>query len=140
MKDFEQIKKDVPKEIADKMNAVTIDYTKDNILPEINKKEADELGVDVLPIRLKQSSIERNREHHPEVDPRTEKALLATALYAPDNTAAGKGKGYIHFAKHIGNKKNSLVLLDMEKTEDGFYDIVHYFFINDNKRKKVMNE
>lgn len=140
LKYFEQIKKSVPKEIADKMNAVNIDYTKDNILPEINKKEADELGVEILPIRLKQNSIEIHRSRHPEVDPKTENALLATALYAPDNTAAGKGKGYIHFAKHIGNNKNSLVLLDMEKTEDGFYDIVHYFFINDKKRKKVMNE
>lgn len=140
LKDFEQIKKSVPKEIADKMNAVNIDYTKDNILPEINKKEAEELGVEVLPIRLKKSSIEIHKSHHPEVDSKTENALLATALYAPDNTAAGKGKGYIHFAKHIGNNKNSLVLLDMEKTEDGFYDIVHYFFINDKNRKKVMNE
>lgn len=137
---FEQIKKSVPKEIADKMNAVNIDYTKDNTLPEINKKEADELGVEILPIRLKQSIIDRNKGRHPEVDPRVEKALLATALYTPDNTAAGKGKGYIHFAKHIGNKNNSLVLLDMEKTEDGFYDIVHYYFISDNRRKRVMNE
>ena len=140
MKSFEQIKKSVPKEIADKMNAVNIDFAKDNILPEINKENAEELGVEILPIRLKQSIIERNRGRHPEVDPRVEKALLATALYAPDNTAAGKGKGYIHFAKHIGNKNNSLVLLDMERTEDGFYDIVHYYFINDNRRKKVMNE
>ena len=137
---FEKIKKSVPKEIADKMNAVNIDYTKDNELPEINKKEADDLGIEILPIRLKQSIIDRNKGRHPEVDPRVENALLATALYSPDNTAAGKGKGYIHFAKHIGNKNNSLVLLDMERTEDGFYDIVHYYFINDNRRKKVMNE
>ena len=140
LESFEKIKKNVPKEIADKMNAVNIDFTKDNVLPEINKDIAKELGVEVLPIRLKQSIIERNRGRHPEVSQEVENALIATALYAPDNKAAGKGKGYIHFAKHIGNKNNSLVLLDMERTNDGFYDIVHYYFINDNRRKKVMNE
>lgn len=128
---FEQIKKSVPKEIADKMEQVDISGKGDSILPEINEKESKELNKPIRKIRLKENIKVRQKKEHNDVTDELAKALIATALYDPDFTKEGYNPQYLHFVRRIKDNKNSVVLVDMQESDDGYYDIVHYLFMRD---------
>ena len=115
---------------------IDIDFSKDNELPKINKKDADELGVKQLPVRLKKTIIDRQNEKHPESREEANK-IIASAVYSPDAKIPGKKPGYMHFIKSLDNDENSLVLLDLEESPDGYYDIVHYFKVDDRNKKRI---
>ncbi|MDR0675824.1 MAG: hypothetical protein LBF97_02150 [Elusimicrobiota bacterium] len=138
---FERIKSEVDPEVRAKMEKVNIDFEKDNILPELNKEDLEELELKKdYPVRLKKNIIARQDLEHTEIKKEDVNMLLATALYNPDIKAEGKGEGYIHFVKKLGNNKNSLVLLDIKENYDGFYDIVHYFFIREKSKKQMLKK
>ena len=136
---LERIKKEVSPEVRAKMEKVKLDPSKDNILPELNEDTLEELEIDPLPIRVKKDIIARNKEHHSEIGEEETNLILASALYAPEQKAKAKGGGYIHFTKKIGDDDNTLVMVDFERNE-GYYDAVHYFFVNDRRHKKIMGE
>lgn len=133
---FEQIKENVPANVREKMEKVDIDFSNDNIFPEINQQDAEELGIKQHPVRLKKTIIDRQAEKHPETKEKTN-LLIATALYAPDVKIPGKTDGYMHFIKNLGKGSHSLVLLDLQESPDGYLDIVHYFEIDDRNKKRI---
>lgn len=115
---------------------IEIDFSKDNELPKINKKDADELGVKQLPVRLKKTIIDRQNAKHPESQ-KDANEIIASAVYSPDAKIAGKKPGYMHFIKSLDTDENSLVLIDLEESPDGYYDIVHYFKVDDRNRNRI---
>jgi hypothetical protein len=139
---FEQIKESASPEVRAKMEKVKIDFKSDNILPELNQSDIDNLQLKPHKVRLKTGIIRRQDFRHSDVKDDDVNMLLATALYAPDKVVPGKSKGYMNFLKTLGNDDNSLVLLDLKETKDEvsgeeFYDIVHYYFIDDYAKRKL---
>lgn len=126
-------------EKKDKTIKIKIDFTKDNILPSIREKDAKELGIKEKPVRLKKSIIERQKNKHPETQTEAEK-IISSALYSPDLKVIGKKEGYMHFIKRIEENNNSLVLIDLKESADGYYDIVHYFRVDERNRKRITKE
>ena len=123
-------------EIQKKINSVSIDFSKDNVLPELNKEDLEYLGIkSSYKIRLKKSIIDRNNKEHSDVSKEETKNLLVKSLYFPDFISIGNKPNYFHFIGKEENGKSPLTLLDIE-IKDGFLDIVHYFFIRPRARKK----
>ena len=135
-KTFRQLKENVPSEVREKMEKVNIDFSKDNILPEINLEDAAELGVEAKPVRLKKTIIDRQEAKHPETRENAN-VLIASALYAPDIKIPGKKAGYMHFIKQLSDENHSLVLLDLQESPEGYFDVVHYFGIDDKNKKRI---
>ena len=133
---FGKIKESVSKEAREKMEKVNIDFSKDNFLPEINKKDADELGIEAKPVRLKKSILDRQTAKHPETK-ESANIILASALYAPDIKIPGKKDGYMHFIKQLSDDNHSLVLLDLQESPEGYFDVVHYFGIDGRNKKRI---
>lgn len=131
----------------EKIASVHIDFSKDNILPELNESELEKVGVkDNKPILLKKSVIERNRTEHSDLTNEDFEQIVANALYAPSEVfPANKEKPYYHFAKVIevnskGKPEIGLALLDVDERKDNF-EIVHAHFVRSSsyetmKRKK----
>ena len=132
---------------AEKIASVHIDFSKDNILPELNESELEKVGVkDNKPILLKKSVIERNRTEHSDLTNEDFEQIVANALYAPSEVfPANKEKPYYHFAKVIevnskGKPEIGLALLDVDDRKENF-EIVHAHFVRSSsyetmKRKK----
>lgn len=119
-----------------KAHNLNIDFSTDNVFPKINEKDAKELGVKALPVRLKKKIIDRQREIHPETEEEANE-IISGAVYSPDVKIPGKTPGYMHFIKQIEDDSNSLVLLDLQESDDGYYDIVHYFKVDDRNKKRI---
>jgi hypothetical protein len=135
-KTFEKIKQEVSAEVRAKMESVKIDFDRDNVLPELNKREADDLRIKPKKIRLKKEIIDRQDIRHSEIPLKDTNMLIATALYAPDVFGRDRNNGYITFIKRLSKESSSpLVLLDAEESEE-CYDIVHYHFIKGRQLKK----
>ncbi len=107
-----------------------IDETKDNILPDLNEDVLADMGLEEnIPIRLKKSIIERNKEKHPDITSEDTKYILKEGLYKPDMILPGEKPSYYHLVGKTQNKKSPVVLLDIQKSEDGYLDIVHFFYV-----------
>ncbi len=135
---FERVLKSVSPQIRQKMEAVKIDFQKDNILPKMNGEDADYLGIKPLPFRLKKTIIARQEALHPMDEEKTNK-ILACALYNCEFIGGKRGNGYINFISSLSEDRNPLVLVDVRESEEGYYDIVHYYFLTNRKKAKKMS-
>lgn len=124
----------------EKIASVHIDFTRDNLLPELNEESLAEMGLQKnKKVLVKASIIERNSVHHPDVKPEDAARLIGQTLYAPDDIFPGKsGTGkYFSFVKFIeysdrdGKPRFGVVLLDINEHNDHF-EIVHWHW---TKRK-----
>ncbi|MCH5201903.1 MAG: DUF1073 domain-containing protein [Oscillospiraceae bacterium] len=116
---------------------VSIDFTKDNILPNLNQEQLDVLGVENKPVLLKKSVIDRTQSQHPEVSPEDYKEIIETALYNPDLVVPGnEKKPYYNFIARVGEDKNSVVLLEVSNEKENF-EIVHIHWARDKSRKSL---
>lgn len=136
---YEQILSEATPEVRKKMESVKIDFTRDNILPEINKEDADYLGIKVRPFRLKKEIIERQDIKHPLSDKKAQ-ILLSCALYNPEYIGGERDNGCVNFITSLRHNRNPLVLVDVKESEDGYYDIVHYYFLDEKSNKKKRAE
>jgi len=122
-----------------KINQIKIDFSKDNILPEINESDAKKIGVKPRKVRLKKSIIERNHIKHPDVKDDETISIIGNALYKPEQIRTAKGSDkYFHFIGRRSEKESPIVLLDVELSEDGYFDIVHYFKMRDSSREYII--
>lgn len=81
-----------------KINKVHIEVEKDNVLPELNEKELQAMGItESKPVLLKKSSIERNLSEHGDIKPEDFDFIIGNTLYSPDKVVKGKNpdKDYI---------------------------------------------
>lgn len=132
-------KKEEDKKVRSKINQIKIDYSKDNILPEINETDAKKLGVKPRKVRLKKSIIERNKIRHPDVKEEETVEIIGNALYKPEKIIKGKGRDtYFHFISRSKGNESPLVLLDVQISEDGFFDIVHYFKVREKSKEFLL--
>lgn len=137
-KDYERVLSEVTPDVRNKMEAVKIDFTKDNVLPEMNKEDADYLGIKVRPFRLKKKIIDRQALVHPLSADKTNK-ILSCALYNSEFIGGKRENGYVNFISSLTDNRNPLVLVDVQESEDGYYDIVHYYFLTNRKKAKKMS-
>ena len=108
-------------------------------MPEINEKDAEKIGITPKKVRLKKNIVLRNLKEHPDIYGEEAKEIIAKALYEPEMIIRGKGSDkYFHFIAKREGRNSPLVLLDVEVSQDGFLDIVHYFKIRERSRKSLI--
>jgi hypothetical protein len=121
----------------EKINSLKIDFSKDNILPELNSEDLEELGVESKPVLLKKNIIIRNLSRHPEVKPEDYEFMLGEALYNSDAIFRGnEEKPYFNFISRVNDEKNSIVLLEVSETKHN-YEIVHLHWAKDKQRRTL---
>lgn len=118
-----------------KINSVNIDFTKDNILPELNKEEQELLGAGNKKVRIKKSILDRNKKHD-DVNKGDDNYIIASGLYNPEMVLPAKSDNYFHFISHVGDDKNSIVLLDIV-SEGEYLDVVHYYYTKDKGVRRI---
>lgn len=128
---------------AEKIASVHIDFTKDNILPELNEEDLPKIGAKKnKPVLLKKNIIDRNSARHPDISDEDLNGIVANALYSPSEIFHGYSeKPYYNFAKLIeinskGKPEIGLVLLDIDEKKDNF-EVVHAHFVNDKGLQRV---
>ncbi len=116
-----------------KMNVVRLDFHSDNYLPPLNIEEQERFNIPDVPVRIKKERIEGNLKHF-DVNGYDDDYIVGSALYNPTMFLPAKRPNAYHLISKIGKDKNSLVLPDIEYNKnDNFLDVIHYFYIDDNK-------
>ena len=112
--------------VQGKINSVKIDFTRDNILPELNEEDLAELGKESKPVLVSKRMLDRNRKEHPELSEKEYNFMIAKALYDPDYVfpANPEKTSYYHFISNIGDKYNSGVILELSDNKEN-YETVH---------------
>lgn len=118
-----------------KINSIKIDFSKDNIFPELNQEEREKLGTGNKKVRLKKSILERNQKHN-DVNKGDDNLIIGNGLYNPDMVLPAKKANYHHFISHIEDDKNTIVLLDIVSSGE-YLDIVHYYYTKDKGVKRI---
>ena len=128
----------LPKEIQDKINSVNIDFSKDNILPELNEDDLKELGIEKSKkILLKKSIIDRNLSEHKEVKPEDYNRIIKFCLYSPELIFKGnESKPYFNFITRL-ERDNSGVILEIENTKE-YFEIVHIIKLRDKSVRSII--
>lgn len=110
----------------EKIKAVKIDFTQDNVLPELNAEDLEELGVESKPILASKRMLDRNKIAHPDISEAEYDVLLGSSLYNPQYIfpANPDKPDYFHFISTIDDGKNSGVILELAKNKDNF-EVVH---------------
>ncbi len=132
---------------AEKIASVHIDFTKDNILPELNDDTLMKLGEkNSKSVLLKASLIKRNLGKHLDVSEKVMQEIIAEALYNPiDVFPANPDKpNYYHMASFVeipgkDGLKMGLVLLDIDKSKEHF-EIGHAYFVDGDGFEKAKNK
>lgn len=120
----------------------SIDFTKDNALPNLNKETLEEYGLADKPVLLKKVIIDKNRASHPEVKDEYAKEIIGNSLYNPVfiYSANPDKPAYKNFISKIGKNKNTTVTLEVAETKEN-YEIVNYHYLDnkgvERKRKKA---
>lgn len=124
-------------DIEEKISKIKIDFTKDNILPELNAEDLEELGVKSKPVLLKKTVIDRNLSQHPDVEVKDYEMMIGKALYDADAILPGNAeKPYYNFIARVSGDKNSVVLLEVADNKDNF-EIVHFHWAKNKQRRTL---
>lgn len=123
---------------SEKKASVKIDFTKDNVLPKLNPETIATLGPEAdKPVRLKQTTIQRNQDQHHEVPEGEYNSALGEALYSPELVGrADIDKPYYNLIGRVGPKKSSVVILEL-KCDAAHCDIVHVHYLRDKSRRTL---
>lgn len=136
---------------AEKIASVHIDFTRDNILPELNEDTLDKLGENSnKQVLLKASTIKRNLGRHIDVSESVMQDIICEALYNPIDVfpANPNNPNYYHLASFVeiprkDGLKMGLVLLDIDKNKE-YFDIGHAYFVDgrgfNNSKKKAQKK
>jgi hypothetical protein len=126
-----------PEEIRKKQARVNIDFEKDNILPELNKEDLEELNKPSKPVLLKKSIIDRNIAIHPELKKDDYNIIIRKSLYEPNLIFSGHNKNYTNFISKLHDTVNSTVLIELSESKSN-YEIVHIHKIYDKNLKSMI--
>lgn len=136
-------------EIQRKISSVHIDYTKDNVLPELNKDTLQKIGIkEDKKVLLKKNIIDRNfsSEHHGDLTKSDFENILKKVLYRPSRAWHSKGDvpNYIHLESYVttgtrGKKLYGLVLIDRMDTKE-YIEIVHAYYTDDKGLQRAMKK
>ncbi len=125
----------------EKIAAVQIDFSKNNILPWLNHEQLEVLGSKSKPVLFKKSTLGRNAGiRHKDILKSEYDELLGVALYSPAFPPIKDPvrKNYWHFIGKAG-KYNSVVLLDVEDKKTHF-EIVHLIKMKERGITKLLRK
>ena len=110
----------------EKVKSVKIDFSRDNVLPELNEEDLSELGKESKVVLVTKRMLDRNKKEHPEISEEEYSYLIAKALYEPDYVfpANEEKTSYYHFISNVGDNSNSAVILELSD-EKYAYETVH---------------
>lgn len=121
----------------------SIDFSKDNKLPNLNQDTLEQYGFEDKPVLLKKSIIEKNKVNHPDITDDMAREIIGNSLYKPEAILkANKDKpAYHNFITRLKDDKNSIVLLELSDEKEN-YEIVNYHYISDDgvDRKKRIDK
>ena len=129
-----------PPNLSEKTKAVKISTKENNILPALNLADLKALNVPNKPVIFKKNTLERNINVHSDIALKdypllTGKALYEHKLVFKDNVKTN----YVHFVGQIAEKKNSIVLLDVDVTKQNF-EIVHLQRMNEKGLERLLKK
>ncbi len=121
----------------------SIDFSKDNKLPNLNQDTLEQYGFEDKPVLLKKNIVEKNKLNHPDITDDMAREIIGNSLYKPEAVLkANKDKpAYHNFITRLKDDKNSIVLLELSDEKEN-YEIVNYHYISDNgvDRKKRIDK
>lgn len=131
-------------EIQAKIDSLnSIDFSKDNKLPNLNKDTLEQYGFEDKPVLLKKNIVEKNKLNHPDITDDMAREIIGNSLYKPEAVLkANKDKpAYHNFITRLKDDKNSIVLLELSDEKEN-YEIVNYHYISDDgvDRKKRIDK
>ncbi|WP_300716744.1 hypothetical protein, partial [uncultured Brachyspira sp.] len=128
------------KEIQEKIDKLqSIDWEKDNILPNFTQSLLKEYEFKDKPILLKANIINRNfNEKHKEVNKEKAIKILGNALYKTDEIFYGREDrpNYYNLIHYTDDGHSDLVLVEIEDTKEN-YEIVHFYSMNKRGQRKL---
>ena len=129
-------------EIQEKIDSLnSIDFSKDNKLPNLNQDTLEQYGFEDKPVLLKKNIVEKNKLNHPDITDDMAREIIGNSLYKPEAILkANKDKpAYHNFITRLKDDKNSIVLLELSDEKEN-YEIVNYHYISDdgiNRKEKI---
>ena len=136
----EEEKQKNEKEIQEKIDKLkSIDWEKDNTLPNFPKSFLEEYDLKDKPILLKKSVIERNfNQRHNDIDKEKAIQIFGNALYKTDDIFYGREDrpNYYNFIHYTDDGHSDLVLVDIEETKEN-YEIVHFYKMNKKGQRRL---
>lgn len=131
------------KEIQEKIDKLkSIDWGKDNTLPNFPKSFLEEYELEDKPILLKKNIIDRNfYDRHKDIDKEKAIKILGNALYKTNDIFYGREDrpNYYNFIHYADDGRNDLVLVEIEDTKEN-YEIVHFYRLNKRGLNKLKNQ
>jgi hypothetical protein len=121
-----------------KIDSIKIDPSKEvNELPRLNPETLEALGAKTdKPVILRKRVLEKNRVSHPDVTPEEYNQIIGNSLYRHEAVLpAHENRPYFNLISRVGEGKNTIVLLDVEDTKEGF-EIVNWHWIGDDGRQR----
>lgn len=129
------------KEIQEKIDKLqSIDWEKDNTLPNLNKDTLEQFDLDDKPILLKKDIIEKNKLNHPDITNEKAIRIIGNALYKPEVIlkANPNKSAYHNFITRTDDKHSDIVLLELSD-EKGNYEIINYHIVRNAGRIQKEN-
>ena len=131
-------------EIQEKIDSLnSIDFSKDNKLPNLNQDTLEQYWFEDKPVLLKKNIVEKNKLNHPDITDDMAREIIGNSLYKPEAILkANKDKpAYHNFITRLKDDKNSIVLLELSDEKEN-YEIVNYHYISDDgvDRKKRIDK
>ena len=125
-------------DIEEKISKIKIDFTKDNILPELNAEDLEELGKSNKPVLVSKRMLDRNKSVHPDLDEKDYDEMLGISLYRPNYIfpANPEKPNYFHFIGKIEDGKNSGVIVELAENKDN-YEVVHVQRLRDKSVERI---
>lgn len=131
-------KEEKQKEIEEKIEKLKeIDWTKDNILPNLNKDTLNKFNLEDKPILLKKNIIEKNKLNHPDITEEEARRIIGNALYKPETIlkANHEKPTYHNFISRTDDKHSDIVLLELSDEKEN-YEIINYHIIKNRQREQ----
>ena len=127
------------KEVQTKIDSVKIDFTRDNILPELNKEDLEELGIKSKPVLVSKRMLDRNKQAHKEISEKEYSILLSIGLYNNQYIfkANPEKPNYYHFiGKLEDGKHNAGIIIELAETKENF-EVVHITKLRDKSVEQI---
>ena len=131
----------------EKISKSKIDFSKDNILAELNEEDLKEIGCEENKnVLLKKNIIDRNFLRHYDLSEEESEQIILQALYSNKKqifpSKHADKPNYFTFAqvvrisKEDGKDVFGTVLLDVDKRKESF-EVVHWLFVHADKLKSL---
>ena len=112
---------------------------KDYELPQIPNNILKKLGKEQKPLVLKKNIIEKNKQHHPEINIEEYNSILDSGIYKADVIFKTKNNDdYYNFA-HYDTAGNPQILIELSDKKDN-YEIVNFYKLNDKNLQRKLKQ